>query len=311
MRKYLITGAAGFIGSQLASKLQEAGEEVVGLDNYNDHLYDPSLKEDRVIHFGLDVRNVDLRDESKLAQLLSKEKPTHIVHLAAYAGVRDSFGKEKAYHSNNIDSTQNLIDLCKVHCPEVRIVYASTSCVYAGSELPWTEGNEGGKQLNPYGWSKWTNECQFTASGLNVTGLRFFTVYGEWGRPDMALFTFTQNILDELPITVYNYGNMKRDFTYVQDIIKGIELILDEDVKSGEIFNIGRGQQVNLMDFITEIEKNTGKKAIKDLQPKHPADTLETWSNTGKLESLGYHPTTSIPEGIANFYKWYKEYHGV
>jgi UDP-glucuronate 4-epimerase len=165
--------------------------------------------------------------------------------------------------------------------------------------------------LNPYGWSKWTNECQFTASGLNVTGLRFFTVYGEWGRPDMALFTFTQNILDELPITVYNYGNMKRDFTYVQDIIKGIELILEEDVKSGEIFNIGRGQQVNLMDFITEIEKNTGKKAIKDLQPKHPADTLETWSNTGKLESLGYHPTTSIPEGIANFYKWYKEYHGV
>ena len=146
---------------------------------------------------------------------------------------------------------------------------------------------------------------------MNVTGLRFFTVYGEWGRPDMALFTFTQNILDELPITVYNYGNMKRDFTYVQDIIKGIELILDEDVKSGEIFNIGRGQQVNLMDFITEIEKNTGKKAIKDLQPKHPADTLETWSNTGKLESLGYHPTTSIPEGIANFYKWYKEYHGV
>ena len=157
MRKYLITGAAGFIGSQLASKLQEAGEEVVGLDNYNDHLYDPSLKEDRVIHFGLDVRNVDLRDESKLAQLLSKEKPTHIVHLAAYAGVRDSFGKEKAYHSNNIDSTQNLIDLCKVHCPEVRIVYASTSCVYAGSELPWTEGKESGKQLNPYGWSKWTN----------------------------------------------------------------------------------------------------------------------------------------------------------
>lgn len=310
--KVLITGAAGFIGAQLMNSLKQKGVDVIGLDNYNAHLYTPTLKKDRVEHFNLDVPYVDLRNEYHTEEFLVKHQPTHIIHLAAYAGVRDSFGKEKQYHENNIDATQNLIDLCKKHLPYVRIIYASTSCTYAGSELPWTEGNESGKQLNPYGYTKWANECQFQCSGLNNTGLRFFTVYGEWGRPDMALFTFTKNMLDNEPITVYNHGNMKRDFTYVQDIIKGVELVLNSDeLPSNEIFNIGRGQQVNLMDFIDEIELNTGKKAIRDLQPKHPADTLETWSNTSKLEALGYHPTTSIKEGVNNFYKWYVEYHGV
>jgi len=308
--RYLVTGAAGFIGSQLANRLNTQGFETLGLDNYNDHLYHPSLKEDRVIHFGLDVRPVDLRDDIKLKQLISKYKPTHIIHLAAHAGVRDSYGKEKQYHENNIDGTQNLIDACREFVSDVRIIYASTSCVYAGSELPWTEGKETGKQLNPYGWSKWANECQFQASGLNTTGLRFFTVYGPWGRPDMALFTFTENILDNKPITVYNYGNMKRDFTYVDDILGGIECVLhDDSIPTGEIFNIGRGEQVNLMDFISEIEKNVGKDAIKNLAPKHPADTLETWSNTSKLHKLGYTPSTSVDVGIKNFYDWYIEYY--
>ena len=308
MRKYLVTGAAGFIGSQLCNRLKQQGHWVIGMDNYNDHLYSPNLKVDRVAHFGIDVLNVDLRDEEAMDNLIEGINPTDIIHLAAHAGVRDSFGKEKQYHSNNIDGTQNLIDACKRHAPDARIVYASTSCVFAGSELPWTEGKETGKQLNPYGWTKWTNECQMQGSGLHTIGLRFFTVYGPWGRPDMALFDFTKNILAEKPITVYNYGDMKRDFTYVEDILDGIECVLNNDVDAGEIFNIGRGAPVQLMDFISEIEKNTGKSAIKLMAPKHPADTKETWSNTGKLEKLGYHPTTNVEDGIRNFYEWYMEY---
>ena len=309
MRKYLITGAAGFIGSQLMNRLLESGEDCVGIDNFNDHLYSPQLKSDRCEYFDLDVRYVDLRNEYHLEEFLVRHRPTDIIHLAAHAGVRDSFGKEKQYHENNIDATQNLIDLCKKHLPHVRIVYASTSCVFAGSELPWTEGNETGKQMNPYGWSKWVNECQMQSSGLNTVGLRFFTVYGPWGRPDMALFDFTKKILAGEEITVYNYGDMKRDFTYVEDILDGIECVIDnESIPSGEIFNIGRGQPVPLMDFIQEIEKNVGKKAIMNLAPKHPADTLETWSNTKKLEALGYEPKTDVSVGIKEFYEWYVEY---
>ena len=312
MERVIVTGAAGFIGAQLADRLQQRGLTVKGIDNFNDHLYSPLLKADRVKHFGLDMWGCDLRDEVKLEALLRDFNPDTIVHLAAHAGVRDSFGKEKQYHSNNIDATQNLIDICKKYLPDVRIVYASTSCVYAGSQVPWTEGKETGKQLNPYGWSKWSNECQMQSSTLNTVGLRFFTVYGPWGRPDMALFDFTKNILEGNEITVYNYGNMKRDFTYVEDILDGIEIVLNnEDIPAGEIFNIGRGEQVGLMDFISEIEKNTGKEAIKNLAPKHPADTLETWSNTTKLQSLGYEPKVSIAEGVRRFYEWYKNYHEV
>lgn len=311
MKKILVTGAAGFIGSQLQDSLIKQGFDVRGLDNFNNHLYDPKLKRDRVSHFELNVWECDLRDEDTVRSLIVSFQPDIIIHLAALAGVRDSLGKEKSYHSNNIDATQNLIDVCKEHLPDVKIVYASTSCVYAGSELPWTEGNESGKQLNAYGYTKWANECQFQSSGLNTTGLRFFTVYGPWGRPDMALFDFTRNIEAGNEITVYNYGDMKRDFTYVDDIIAGIELVMSLQIPSGEIFNIGRGQQVQLMEFIDEIEKNVGKKAKRNLAPKHPADTLETWSNTAKLQHYGYQPKVSIAEGVSNFYKWYKVYNEV
>ena len=312
MKKILVTGAAGFIGSQLAGRLQNNGYEVKGIDNFNRHLYDPKLKIDRMTHFDLFIWNCDLADDIKTEALLREFSPDVIIHLAAHAGVRDSMGKEKQYHRNNIDATQNLIDVCKKHLPDTRIIYASTSCVYAGSQVPWTEGQETGKQLNAYGYTKWANECQFQSSGLNTVGLRFFTVYGPWGRPDMALFDFTNKILDGEEITVYNYGKMKRDFTFVEDILDGIECVLNHpEIESGEIFNIGRGEQVELMDFITEIEKNVGKEAIKNLAPKHPADTLETWSNTSKLEALGYRPKVSIAEGVERFYEWYKTYNGI
>lgn len=312
MNRVLVTGAAGFIGSQLCDRLQKRGLTVKGLDNFNNHLYTPSLKRDRMVHFDIDIWGCDLCDDIKVEALLREFKPDTIVHLAAMAGVRDSLGKEKSYHANNIDATQNLIDICKKHLPDTRIVYASTSCVYAGSPVPWVEGKETGKQLNAYGYTKWANECQMQSSGLDTVGLRFFTVYGPWGRPDMALFDFTKNILDGKEITVYNYGDMKRDFTFVDDILDGIEVVLDNtDIESGEIFNIGRGEQVALMDFINEIEKNTGKDAIKNLAPKHPADTLETWSDTTKLQALGYEPKVSIAEGVERFYEWYKTYNGI
>jgi UDP-glucuronate 4-epimerase len=312
MNRVLVTGAAGFIGSQLCDRLQKRGLTVKGLDNFNNHLYTPSLKRDRMVHFDIDIWGCDLCDDIKVEALLREFKPDTIVHLAAMAGVRDSLGKEKSYHANNIDATQNLIDICKKHLPDTRIVYASTSCVYAGSPVPWVEGKETGKQLNAYGYTKWANECQMQSSGLDTVGLRFFTVYGPWGRPDMALFDFTKNILDGKEITVYNYGDMKRDFTFVDDILDGIEVVLDNtDIESGEIFNIGRGEQVALMDFINEIEKNTGKDAIKNLAPKHPADTLETWSDTTKLKALGYEPKVSIAEGVERFYEWYKTYNGI
>ena len=309
MKKVLVTGAAGFIGSQLSARLKLRGLEVLGIDNFNSHLYQPELKRDRVSHFGINVVDCDLRDEGKLEALLLEYKPDTIIHLAAMAGVRDSMGKEKSYHANNIDATQNLIDILKDSLPSTRVVYASTSCVYAGSPVPWTEGFESGKQLNAYGYTKWANECQFQSSGLNTVGLRFFTVYGPWGRPDMALYSFTDNIIAEKPITIYNHGDMKRDFTFVEDILDGIEVVLDNrDIESGEIFNIGRGEQVDLMQFVSEIEQNVGKEAIKNLAPKHPADTKETWSNTAKLEKLGYRPKVSIAEGVERFYEWYVEY---
>jgi|TARA_B100001093_G_scaffold5048_4_gene5163 UDP-glucuronate 4-epimerase len=313
--KILVTGAAGFIGSQLTNRLRNSGHNARGLDNYNNHLYEPDLKRDRVEHFELDISECDLRDRDGLRIVLGDFEPEIIVHLAAHAGVRDSFGKESEYHANNIDGTQNLIEVCKEVVPNVRVIYASTSGVFGGTEIPedgWKENQILGKQLNAYTYTKYINEIQFEISGLNNTGLRFFTVYGPWGRPDMALFDFTKNILDKNEIKVYNYGNMKRDFTYVEDILDGIEIVIhNNEIANSEIFNIGRGKQVDLMHFVREIEKNCGIEAIIDLAPRHPADSLETWSNTTKLEELGYVPKTNIEDGISNFYAWYKDYHKV
>jgi UDP-glucuronate 4-epimerase len=305
-KRILITGAAGFIGAHLQKFLVDNDWTCLGIDNYNSHLYDYGLKKDRVDTFDIEVRNIDLRDRERITRILYDFNPTHVIHLAAYAGVRDSFGKEMEYHSNNIDGTQMLIESCIDHNPDIRIIYASTSSVYAGCEVPFTEDKLLHMQLNPYSWSKRTNECQFTASKLHTIGLRFFTVYGPWGRPDMALFTFTKKILDGEPIDVYNYGDMKRDFTYIDDIVQGIMCVLkNDDIPSNEIFNIGRGEQVELMDFISEIERNVGKIAEKNLLPRHPADALETWSDTTKLQSYGYQPTTSVAVGVKEFYKWY------
>ena len=317
MNKVLITGGAGFIAFHLAHKLKYAGYDVIGCDNFNDY-YDPKLKfarRDILSKQGILVEKQDLRAKSTLEWFIGYHKPDVVIHLAAYAGVRHSMEFPSQYIENNIMATQNLIDACEKHGVE-KVIYASTSCVMAGQELPWNEDEPTYHQLNPYGYSKRTNECQFRSSNITRTiGLRFFTVYGPWGRPDMALFQFADGIANGTPIEVFNDGDMKRDFTYVDDIVRGIHIILEHiessEDKYDDIFNIGCGTQVNLMDFISEIEKTFGKKAIKIMKPKHPADTKETWSDTSKIRKLGYETGVQIPEGIANFAEWYKNYYKI
>lgn len=307
--RYIITGAAGFIGSTLAKQLQADGHEVIGIDNYNTY-YDPKLKYDRVFHHKLNVIKMDVGGISKWQ--LMEWAPDVVIHLAARAGVRDSLDNPELYHKDNIDATQQLIRACE-GAGIKKVVYASTSCVMANNKIvPWVESETPSHMLNPYGYTKFVNECQFRISNIPTTvGLRFFTVYGPWGRPDMALFGFTRDIINRKAITVFNYGDMKRDFTYVDDIVAGIRIVADADIQGHEIFNIGNGKQVQLMDFVNLIEKNVGVQAVVKKAPKHPADSQETWSDTTKLQQLGYKPSIDIEEGVSKFVHWYKTYYGI
>jgi len=314
--KYYITGINGFIGFTLAKKLKELGHEVTGIDNMN-HYYDVSLKIARnrilVKEYGIRSNYGSLLSNGDLSHTLSKEKPDVVIHLAAYAGIRNSIENPNQYITNNVTGTQNLINACEKYGIE-NVLYASTSSVMADNKIwPWNEQERLGEMLSPYAYTKQSNEHQFKISKIkNTMGLRFFTVYGPWGRPDMALFTFANKIVAGEPIDVYNYGNMKRDFTYVDDIVQGIFGLLDQIPEGDEIFNIGYGKQVGLMEFITEIEKNLGRTAEKNMLPMHPADSKETWSDTSKLYNLtGYNPKTSVVDGVKEFIDWYKSYYRI
>jgi len=314
--KYYITGINGFIGFTLAKKLKELGHEVTGIDNMN-HYYDVSLKIARnrilVKEYGIRSNYGSLLSNGDLSHTLSKEKPDVVIHLAAYAGIRNSIENPNQYITNNVTGTQNLINACEKYGIE-NVLYASTSSVMADNKIwPWNEQERLGEMLSPYAYTKQSNEHQFKISKIkNTMGLRFFTVYGPWGRPDMALFTFANKIVAGEPIDVYNYGNMKRDFTYVDDIVQGIFGLVDQIPEGDEIFNIGYGKQVGLMEFITEIEKNLGRTAEKNMLPMHPADSKETWSDTSKLYNLtGYNPKTSVVDGVKEFIDWYKSYYRI
>lgn len=310
-----ITGIAGMIGFHSALKLTEEGHTVVGLDNFNDY-YDVNLKKSReqiLLSNGIEVIFGDIKtfDFDK-----TLENVDVVLHLAAYANPRHSLEYPQFYIDTNIAGTQAVIKACERNNIE-NVVYASSSCVMHGQPLPWNELDKPDHQNNPYGWSKYVNECQFKYSTIkNTIGLRFFTVYGPYGRPDMALFLFTDAILSGRPLTLYNNGDMKRDFTYVGDIVQGISLALAKCVATQatnfhDIYNIGYGESVNLMDFVKEIEKNTGKQGIYNFSPKHPADVPATWSDTSKLQELGYSPSTSIASGITKFIDWYVDYYKV
>jgi len=308
--KVYITGIAGFIGYHTAIYLQEQGHKVVGCDNFNDY-YDPDLKQKRASM--LAERQIKVIDKDILNIKGNSFKDVDILlHLAAYAGVRASLEAPTKYVETNIIGTQNIIDVCtKKNIP---VVYASSSSVCAGNDMPFKEDSTFLHHSNPYSWTKYANECMFKSSKLPASaGLRFFTVYGPWGRPDMALFDFANKIMKQEPIDLYNFGNMKRDFTYIKDIVQGVyillKLVYNSTDTTHEIYNIGYGRMEGLRTYVGHLEKGLGKTTHHNLVPAHPADAICTWSDITKIKALGYEPTTSIEVGVKEFTKWYKEYY--
>lgn len=307
--RILITGINGFIGYHLAIKLKTEGHDIVGgVDNIN-YDYDPILKGARrrsLWHdHKIDSHVLDIKSQGMLDHF-RHYKPDMVIHLAASAGVRTSMSQAQYYIDNNIRGTQNIIDVCEKTGIQ-NVIYASTSCVMSGCPTPWNEEAIAKRHLSPYAYSKATNEHQFYISKIpNVVGLRFFTVYGPWGRPDMALYQFVKNIKAGNPITIYNNGNLRRDFTYIDDIIQGINIVVN-NMSPRDIYCLGYGKSVPLMDFVKEIENHLGPAEYK-FEGMHPADAVETWSDTSKIQKLGYKPTVPIEVGIDRFIKWYKEY---
>ena len=332
--KILVTGAAGFIGFHTAKQLLERGETVVGLDNFNDY-YDVSLKESRAALLddfdNFKMVRIDLADRDAMEALFETEQFEKVVHLAAQAGVRYSIENPHAYISSNIVGTLNILEGCRHHKVE-HLVYASSSSVYgANTTMPFSVHQNVDHPLALYGATKKANELMaHTYSNLYAlptTGLRFFTVYGPYGRPDMALFLFTKNIIEGKPIDVFNYGNHKRDFTYIDDIVDGVIHCMDHTAQVNDdwdaanpdpgtsmapyrLYNIGNQQPVELMDYIGAIEDCLGKKAEKNLLPLQAGDVPNTWADTEALvNDIGYQPSTPIEVGVRNFVEWYLEFY--
>ncbi len=349
--KILVTGTAGFIGYHLANVLAKRGDEVVGVDNINDY-YDVNLKFDRLKDSGFEKEKIEynklisskkypnykfiklnLEDRENLEKLFKKEKFDKVCNLAAQAGVRYSLTNPYVYVDSNIVGFINLLECCRHNSIE-HLAYASSSSVYGLNESqPFSTHDNVDHPISLYAASKKSNELMaHTYShlfNLPTTGLRFFTVYGPWGRPDMALFLFTKAILEDRAIDVYNYGDMQRDFTYIDDIVEGVVRVIDNPPKGNlnwsgknpdpssskapyKIYNIGNNAPVGLMDFIEEIEKKIGKKARKNFLPLQPGDVKSTYADVSDLiEDLGYKPQTPIREGISNFIDWYLDYYKI
>jgi len=298
MHKIFITGIAGFIGFHLAEKLAMEGYEVAGVDNFNNY-YDPQLKYERanILRDKFSIKVIDY-DIEIIPWRHNLENFDAVIHLAAHAGVRHSLEYPQMYIDTNITATQKLIHACEEY--EIPVIYASSST--ADSD-----------HLNPYAWSKYVNEKQFASSKLLSSGLRFYTVYGEWGRPDMALHTFADLMSRGKAIDIYNHGDMQRDFTYVGDLVDGIEIILEymlnqPQENQHEIYDLGTGKSNELMDYIECLENELGRVSLKNYLPMHPADVKSTQANIGKARSLGYTPKVSIQEGIKHFADWFSMY---
>lgn len=332
--KVFVTGSAGFIGSYVVQKLLSRGDYVVGLDNHNNY-YDPLLKEARIAQFLKHERythkRIDLCKWDELKNCFKDFRPDKVVHLAAQAGVRYSMENPFAFIQSNINAFGNILEGC-IKFPVQHLVYASTSSVYGGnSSLPYSTHQNTNHPLSLYAATKKSNELMAHAYshlyGLHATGIRFFTVYGPWGRPDMALFKFTHSILNGIPIQVYNYGNHKRDFTYIDDIVEGIIRILDHPASANinwngdqpdpatsnapwRLYNIGNSTPVKLLDYISALEISIGREAQIELFPLQPGDVLDTFADVGDLrDQFGFHPSTSVKEGVENFVNWYRNYY--
>ena len=334
--KVLITGSAGFIGSALSLRLLERGDEVIGIDNLNDY-YDVSLKEARLqrtlAYNGYTDVRIDLEDREGIAEVFRKHQPHRVVNLAAQAGVRYSLENPHAYVDTNLVGFTNILEGCR-HNNVEHLVYASSSSVYgANTSMPFSVHDNVDHPVSLYAASKKANELMAHTYShlyqLPTTGLRFFTVYGPWGRPDMALFLFTKNILAGKPIDVFNYGNHRRDFTYIDDIVEGVVRVIDNvaapnpdwssdtpDSASSKgpyrLYNIGNNQPVELMHYIEVLEDCLGKKAEKNMLPLQPGDVPATYADVSDLVSaVGYKPDMSVEQGVANFVDWYRDFYQV
>jgi UDP-glucuronate 4-epimerase len=336
--KILVTGAAGFIGFHTAKALMERGDVVVGFDNVNDY-YDPALKEARLnelarlAHNAWTIVRGDLADEQAVSRLFSAHRFDRVIHLAAQAGVRYSLENPMAYVQSNLVGFTNILEACR-HGRVPHLTYASTSSVYgSNAKMPFSEKDAVDHPLQFYAATKRANELMAHSYShlfkLPTTGLRFFTVYGPWGRPDMALFLFTKAILAGEPIRLFNNGRHTRDFTYIDDIVEGIirasDQIAEPDLHWNSavpdpsrsaapfrIFNIGNGRPVALGDYITAIEAATGKTALRELVPLQPGDIPDTFADMSALEdAVEYRPSTPVTEGVSKFVDWYRRYYGV
>lgn len=334
--RILVTGAAGFIGSALCIRLLERGDEVVGIDNLNDY-YDVNLKLARLErlrgHECFKFVKLEIADKQAIEDFFAREKVQRVMHLAAQAGVRYSITNPHAYIDSNIVGFINILEGCRHNAVE-HLAYASSSSVYgANTKMPFSIHDNVDHPVSLYAASKKANELMaHTYShlyNLPTTGLRFFTVYGPWGRPDMSLFIFTRNIIEGKPIDVFNYGNHRRDFTYIDDIIEGVIRVIDKPAQvnpgwTGEnpdpgtsqapyrLYNIGNNNPVHLLKFIETLEKCLGKEAIKNLLPLQQGDVPDTYADVSDLvNDLGYKPATLLEDGINNFVKWYKDFYKV
>ncbi|HQR82560.1 MAG TPA: NAD-dependent epimerase [Thiotrichales bacterium] len=316
--KVLVTGVAGFIGMHVCQRLLARGDEIIGIDNLNDY-YDVSLKEARLDqlqqHPGFRFARIDIADRVEVAKLFEQEKPQCVVHLAAQAGVRYSITNPHAYADSNLIGFVNILEGCR-HANVQHLVYASSSSVYGGNtKTPFSESDRVDQPVSLYAATKKANELMAHAYshlyGIPATGLRFFTVYGPWGRPDMAYFSFTQAILEGRSIDVFNHGQLQRDFTYIDDITEGVVRVLDKPatLDAGvphRVFNIGNHEPVALLVFIETLEKALGRVAIKNFLPMQPGDVHATHADTIQLQEwVGFSPDTPLQKGIEKFVAWY------
>lgn len=310
----LVTGAAGFVGFHLSRALQARGDHVVGYDNFNDY-YCPELKRSRAKQLkevNVEVIEGDICDASQLNTLMETLQPTHIAHMAAQAGVRYSIENPMAYVKSNLEGFVNVLEACR-HRPFTPLIYASSSSVYgANAKLPFSISDTTDEQVSLYGATKKSNEVLAASYhhlyGIPVTGLRFFTVYGPWGRPDMAYFSFTKAIMEGTPIKVFNHGKLQRDFTYIDDIVAGTLRAIDLGAKH-ELFNLGNNRPVTLEHFIEVIEQAIGKKAVREEVSMQAGDVPATYADIEHSRKLlGFEPQTPLEEGIGRFVTWYKEW---
>ncbi len=319
--RVLVTGAAGFIGMHCAERLLARGDEVLGVDNLSPY-YAVELKEARLARLralrGFVFERADLAEAAALEKLFAAAKPDRVLHLAAQPGVRYSLENPAAYVQSNLVGFANVLECCRRYPPK-HLVYASSSSVYGGNtKLPFSESDPVDRPVSLYAATKKSNELMAHAyshvSGLPATGLRYFTVYGPWGRPDMSPMLFARAILEGAPIRVFNRGDMQRDFTYVADAVEATLRVLDQPPAGSPpyaILNVGNHQPVALLDYIAALERALGRTARKDLQPMQPGDVKSTFADTRRLsDAVGYAPSTPLAQGLAEFARWFRDYYG-